>query len=46
MLAYCYAVGGARVDGVDHQIKQYFERDIGGKPAWARWGATDTLFRE
>ena len=34
------------VDGVDHQIRLYFERDIGQKPEWARWDATDTLFRK
>jgi hypothetical protein len=44
MVAYCYAVGGARVDGVEHQIKNYFEHDIGQKPEWARWDAADTLF--
>jgi len=40
----CYAVGGAGVDDVEHQIKDDFERDIGQKPEWARWDATDTLF--
>jgi hypothetical protein len=44
MLAYCYARGGARVDGVDYQIQEYFERHIAQKPEWARWDAMDTLF--
>jgi hypothetical protein len=44
MVAYCYAVGGAGVDDVEHQVKNYFERDIGQKPEWARWDVTDTLF--
>ena len=46
MLAYCYAVGGARVDGVEYQIEHDFEGDIRGKPVWAPWDAEDTLFGE
>ena len=46
MLAYCYAVGGARVDGVEYQIEHDFEGDIRGKPDWAPWAAEDTLFGE
>jgi len=43
MLACCYAVGGARVNGLDHQIKNYFELDIGQKPECAPWNAADIL---
>lgn len=46
MLVYCYAVGGARVDGVKAQIKQRFLPEVGLKPEWARWSADDTLFGE
>jgi hypothetical protein len=44
MVAYCYAVGGAMVDGVKMQIEKRFLPEVGKKPYWARWKATDTLF--
>jgi hypothetical protein len=50
MLAYCYAVGGAMVDGVSRQIRDTFPLEVGKtlKSEWAPqdWDPTDTLFGE
>ena len=48
MLAYCYAAGGATVDGVSRQIRDTFPLEVGKnlKSEWApqHWDPTDTLF--
>jgi len=48
MLAYCYAIGGARVGGVNTQIRDTFPLQVGLvlKSDWApsHWYPTDTLF--
>jgi hypothetical protein len=50
IMAYCYAVGGATVDGVNRQIRDTFPLEFGKnlKSEWAPldWNPTDTLFGE
>jgi hypothetical protein len=50
IMAYCYALGGATVDGVNRQIRDTFPLDVGKnlKSEWAPpdWNPTDTLFGE
>jgi len=44
LIAYDYAVGGDDVSGVREQIHEEFVPHIGGKPDWARWEESNTLF--
>ncbi|TDL15150.1 hypothetical protein BD410DRAFT_778335 [Rickenella mellea] len=44
LLAYTYAVGGHDVSGVVRQVEELFVPDVGRKPEWAPWKASDTLF--
>jgi len=48
MLAYCYAVGGAMVDGVNNQIRNVFPLEVGkdlkSERAPRDWDPTNTLF--
>ncbi|TFK81887.1 carbohydrate esterase family 16 protein [Polyporus arcularius HHB13444] len=44
ILAYDYAIGGERADGVRRQVRQQFLPSLAPKPDWAPWRSNDTLF--
>ncbi|KDQ60994.1 carbohydrate esterase family 16 protein [Jaapia argillacea MUCL 33604] len=44
LLAFCYAVGGDTIAGVQKQIVKKFLPVVGKKPQWAEWKSEDTLF--
>jgi len=46
LLVHNFARGGDTVDGVKRQIEISFLPDLGKKPEWAPWTATDSLFGE
>ncbi|KAJ7061995.1 hypothetical protein C8F01DRAFT_1368676 [Mycena amicta] len=43
-LVFDYAVGGARVHDVGHQVRLGFEKDIADGPSHAEWSPNDSLF--
>lgn len=44
LLVHDFARGGDTVDGVKRQVETSFLPDLGEKPQWAPWTATDSLF--
>jgi len=44
LLVHDFARGGDTVDGVRRQVERSFLPDLGKKPKWAPWTATNSLF--
>lgn len=46
LIVFDYGKGGSTVKDVVGQVREQFTSDIGDKPEWAKWTASDTLFGE